>query len=170
MRITPEAAFPDDAPVRKDDDTFGPCRHRHVVCHRDQAAVPFGPDVLGEQVEHGPAGLAVQAPRRLVREDDPGPREEGSGDGHPLPLAARQLLREPAGGSLEPERGEQSVRSSTPVTVAPDDGAEGHILADGHRGDEEERLEHESALAAPVQGSLLFGHCLLYTSDAADEL
>ena len=49
---------------------------------------------VGQKVHHFLAVLGVQVTRRLVGEDELGVGDDGTGDGHPLLLATRQLLRE----------------------------------------------------------------------------
>ena len=70
-----------------------------------------GQPALDAQVEHQPQQLGpdrdVEHRHRLVGDDDLGVHDQGAGDDHPLPLAARQLVRvavREVGGRSEPGR------------------------------------------------------------------
>jgi hypothetical protein len=81
--------------------------HRHVVADEHVAQLQFGAE-CGEQVHDLGANRNVQGGHRLVQQQHPGLDGERSGDAHPLPLAARQLVREPLGQlRREPDQLEQ---------------------------------------------------------------
>ena len=55
-----------------------------------------------QEVESAAELSVVQRAGRLVGEDQPGPVDEGPGDGHALALPARQLVRQLVGRSASP--------------------------------------------------------------------
>ena len=57
------------------------------------------------------ARARVEVPRRLVGEDEPGPRDEGAGDGHALLLAARKLAGRVPEARAEPDLLQQLARA-----------------------------------------------------------
>ena len=108
---------------------------------------------LGQQLDDGAAGAAVEVPRRLIGEDDRGVTDESAGDGDPLALAARQFARN--GGRLG-RRARQLQRLGGRLQPVPssDPGVQqavGHVLEGRQALDEVELLEHEPD-AAPAHG------------------
>ena len=81
-----------EPPVEHSDDAIGACRHVGVVRHEQNRQAPGAAELL-EEVEHAGAGLRVEAPGRLVGEQDRRIVCEGARDRDALALAPGQLRR-----------------------------------------------------------------------------
>ena len=106
-----------------------------------------------QQVHHRLAGRLVQVAGRLVGQQQPRPRREGTGQRHALLLAAGELAR--AGGSADaPARPHRSAsrRSGRRRRGAGQLQRHRDVLQRGHRRDQVERLEHDADSLAPQPG------------------
>ena len=112
---------------------------------------------LAHEPEHLGPRPGVEVARRLVGEDQIGPRREGTHDGGALLLAARQLVRAVREAVAEAEGADEVV---DPVVLLAGGSAavelEGQqdVAAHVERRDEVERLEHETHTASSEDGEL----------------
>lgn len=141
-----------DPAVEQDHDVVGAAHGGEAVGDEHDHAVPAEGVEAFEEV---PLGSRVQGGGGLVHHDQGGVAEEGPGDGHPLPLADRQLGAAAEGGGQAGvialgEGGQEPVRAGLlgrrfhafpvldPVDVAEADGLLGRVLEAGevleHRG------------------------------------
>jgi hypothetical protein len=98
--------------------------------------------------------LGVEGAERLVEEEDARLDGEGAGEGHSLPLAARELRGPPVGEPVELDHAQEARHLLSDLGLArpglplPHPQAEGHVLEDAHVAEEGVVLEHEAD--APV--------------------
>ena len=105
-----------------------------------------------DQVDHGPAGVAVEIAGGLVGQQQPWPVDQGAGQGHALLLATRQLARIVGHALPEPDLGEQRACRREGVAVAGELQRQRHVLERGHGRDQMEGLEQDADPVAPKQG------------------
>ena len=102
------------------------------------------------------AGLGVEVAGGLVGQDDRGVVDQGAGNGHPLLLAARQLVGVVPQALPQPELFEDGLRPLLPLG-APDAGEherQGNVLDRRQARQQVEALEDEADAPAPVQRAL----------------
>ena len=83
------------------------------------AVTPSARTTVRMQQHDPPARLGVELARGLVREEELGPVGERPGDGDPLLLAARQLVRPVAGPRVEPDELQQLRDPARRAPAAP---------------------------------------------------
>ena len=91
---------------------------------------PRGVELL-EQRQDGRAGGLVEVAGGLVGQHDGRPADQGPGDGHPLPLPARQLGRPGAGLCAQARPGRRASAAALPALGQADPGVEqavGHVV------------------------------------------
>ena len=143
------------AAVEEVDDAVGIAGVALRVGHHDDGGA-FLVEV-GEQVHHLAAVLRVEVTRRLVGEDELGVGDDGAGDGHPLLLAAAELLREVLGAVLDGHalhdfRDTLLALGGGDVHVAQ---RQLDVLIHVQLVDEVEALEHEADVALAELGAVL---------------
>ena len=100
------------------------------------------------------ADLGVERPERLVEEEHCRLNREGARERHALPLAARELRRQPVSEEVELHQRQQLVDAranlvfSGPRLPRPHPHAERDVLEDGHVAEERVVLEHEADVPA----------------------
>ena len=104
---------------------------------------------LEDQVDHRPAGVAVEIAGRLVGEQQARPVDQGAGQRHALLLATRKLARIVVEALLETDFGEEPAGGGEGVAVACELHRQRHILPRGHGRDQMERLEQDAQPIAP---------------------
>src|SRR3990172_1768318 len=132
-------------------DGAGVGHHVRVVSGEEEGGALAAVHVL-HQIDDGGPRLRVEVGRRLVGEDQPRPRHERPGDGHPLALAARQLARTVTRVLAQAYRGEQLLDPLPPLRAREPSLQEQRkldVLLEREDGDEIERLEDEADLVEP---------------------
>ena len=144
-----------DLTIEEVDDAVGKTRVALRVGHHDNGGAFFVE--VGEQVHHLAAIFRVEVARRLVGEDELGVGDHGAGDGHPLLLTARELLREVVFAVLDGH-----ARHDVVDTLFALGGGNVHVaqrqfdvLKHVEFVDEVEALEHEADVALAELGAVL---------------
>ena len=112
-----------------------------------------------KQVEHTLAGGGVEAARRLVGQDQPGPVGQGTGHRDLLLLAAGQAPSACPSAVLEPDQGKQ-VACPLPPVLQLDAGQrqrQGDVVLHRHRRDEVEGLEDRAHPLQAIVGEVAVG-------------
>ena len=106
------------------------------------------------------AGLGIEVPRGLVGEEDRGLHDEGSGDGHPLALPARELARPVGDPRPEVHHVEGAPGDGQPLFLGHPgvDERQLHVVERGGAGQQVEGLEDEADLAVAHRGQLVVVH------------
>ena len=107
------------------------------------------------EVEDLRARDRIEVARWLVGKDDVRSRGEGTGDGHTLLLATRQLARAVVEPITETDRGDHVVDPLDVASLAAEHHREPDVLIGGERRDQVVRLEDEADLRASEFGELL---------------
>ena len=112
-----------------------------------------------EQGEHGPPGLDVQVPGRLVRKQQRRVMDQCPGNRHALLFPAGQLVGKTRAAVGQPHRvqefsGPPDLRRAA---VSVQFQRQADVFRHGQRGDEVVELEDEADLLAPEQGPLALG-------------
>jgi hypothetical protein len=102
---------------------------------------------LGQHLQHGHAGLAVERARGFIAQQDFGAFGDGARDGHALLFPARQLGWEMVAPWAKPDAVQRLGRIHG---VWGHIGDKLHILARRQRGDEIVELKHKAHMVAPV--------------------
>ena len=132
--------------------------HGDAVAHRQRLALVVGDederdvDLALDALEldlHRLAQLEVEGGQRLVEEQGAGHVDERPGEGDTLLLATRQLVRAAAGELAEADDVEHLARSTPGIVGAGALGpqSEGHVVEDGHVGEQGVLLEHRVDVA-----------------------
>src|SRR5438874_3412645 len=156
----------DDATVAQEDRVVGVAGSHRVVRDHDDgpAELVNGPSHEFEQLRARPR---VEVPRRLVGEDDLGPRRQGTRGRDALLLPARQLAGTVLQAVTESRRVQDLVDPLRVRLLPGDVEREGHVLGGGERRNQVERLEDEANLLAAQQRQLLLAE--RRQIDVADE-
>jgi hypothetical protein len=130
-----------------------------VAGDRHQCGAGLGGHLL-QQGHHRRAGLDVEGAGGLVRQHHPGTTLQRAGDGDPLLLTARQLLRRRLGPGGEADPVEHLQRATSALVVRLAAGVQQrcrHVLPRGPTGQQVELLEDEAerltAQAGPPPGA-----------------
>ena len=139
----------DDAPVAQEHDPVGPRRQLGLVRH-DHAGHAARAD-LAQQAHHGLAVDRVERAGRLVGQQQPAVADHGAGDGHPLTLAAGELVREVVGavGDAEFLQRARAWSRASRADRAVELERQRDVLDRGQAGEQVEVLEDEADRAAP---------------------
>ena len=132
---------------------------RQIVRHQHEGGARLAVQGL-HQLDHARAGLLVQVPGRLVREQDARPIREGARERHPLLLPAGELGGIVVEASPEPDPLEQPARALAQLALgAVADQLEGDqdVLESGERGQEVKRLEDEADVPGAKPRALILG-------------
>ena len=145
-----------DLTVEQVDDAVGVASVALRVGHHDDGGA-FLVEV-GEQVHHLATVLRVEVTCRFVGEDELGVGDDGAGDGHPLLLTARQLLREVVFAMSDVHAGHDGLHTllalgSRDVHVAQ---RQFDVLIHIQLINEVETLKHEANVALAELGAVLF--------------
>ena len=100
----------------------------------------------------------VQVRGRLVREDEGGNRDEGPGDGRPLPVPAREMGRVRVGLRQEADLLQQVPRLCLHSGLPLECGRQEDVLEERERGDQAGNLEDEPHHLRPEDGPLVVRH------------
>ena len=135
-----------DAPARHDGHEVGDGQRLALVMGHEDGALAC----LAQDLSHLAAELRahrlVQARERLVEQQHVGSGGQGTGQGHALLHAARELVRVAGCIVLQPDELEQLSRSHVTVGVATD--AVGHVLSRRQVREERQVLEDEARTTA----------------------
>ena len=155
--VPPFFFFPDDLAVLQIKDALGKVGQLLVVGDHDDGVAPAvqsredGDDLL--------AGLGIEVAGRLVGQDQRGLVHQGAGDGHPLPLPARKLVRpvRHAVGELHRLQGlAGDLQARRFLDAAVDQGQLDIVQRRGAR-QQVEDLENEADLLVADVGQLVLG-------------
>ncbi len=134
-----------DLALVQDDDLVGHLERLLLVVGDEQAG---DVDLVVELAEPGPQLVAdpgIERPEGLVQQEDLGPGGQRPGQGHPLPLPARELRGVPPGIPRKLDEVEQLVDPPADLGLGEllDLQAEGDVLADRHVPEQGVVLEDE---------------------------
>jgi hypothetical protein len=110
------------------------------------------PDALQLDI-HLPAEDLVEGAERLIQEKEPGLGDEGAGDGHPLPHAARKLGRHRLLEALEAHELDQAADALPWQRPAQHIERQGDVALDRAPGQQSRVLEGDPELAAAGDGN-----------------
>ncbi len=116
---------------------------------------------LAEQTEDLVAGFAIEVAGRFIRDDEPGIRDHGSGNRHPLFLTAGQFRR-PMGGAIrqahEVERGIDAFSPVGPRQGFVEEQGQLHVFKRGQNRHEMVELKNVAAVLRPPMRELATVH------------
>lgn len=150
------ALIANDPPALEHDATLRLGRNLGIVGHQHRSA-PFAFTKLEQDVEHPPTGVAIEAPRRLIGEQNGRSGDERARQGHALLLAPRELTGVVVHALREADAPEQLPRAVGRFPVSRQLERQRNVLLRREIRQKLKRLEHEADLVAAQHGEFILG-------------